>query len=112
MIQKRLDDAEKLIAETGQQIRGLMAELRPAVLDDYGLLAALRWYSEYFSQRTAIHTTVVSVDPIQRLASSDAGNYAVSDCARGAHQCRQTRPCQCGDHYVADERICCFAHDC
>lgn len=68
MIQKRLDDAEKLIAETGQQIRGLMAELRPAVLDDYGLLAALRWYSEYFSQRTAIHTTVVSVDPIQRLA--------------------------------------------
>jgi signal transduction histidine kinase len=31
-----------------------MARLRPPVLDDYGLLAALRWYSKQFMERTGI----------------------------------------------------------
>src|SRR6185295_12120561 len=38
----RLADSLKLVEETIECIRDVMAELRPAVLDDYGLTAALR----------------------------------------------------------------------
>jgi len=55
----RLDDSLKLVEETIESIRDVMAELRPAVLDDYGLTAALRWYAEQFSKRTGVATTVV-----------------------------------------------------
>ncbi len=40
----RLDDCQRLVAETAERTRDVMAELRPPVLDDYGVLAALRWY--------------------------------------------------------------------
>ena len=55
----RLDDSVKLVEETIESIRDVMAELRPAVLDDYGLVAALRWYAEQFSKRTGVTTTVI-----------------------------------------------------
>ena len=50
----RLDDALVQVEETGERIRDVMSDLRPAVLDDYGVPAALRWYCERFSQRTNI----------------------------------------------------------
>lgn len=55
----RLDDSLKLVEETIESMRNVMMELRPAVLDDYGLPAALRWYVEQFAIRTGIPTTVV-----------------------------------------------------
>jgi signal transduction histidine kinase len=59
----RLDDSLKLVEETIESIRDVMAELRPAVLDDYGLTAALRWYAEQFSKRTGVATTVIEQTP-------------------------------------------------
>jgi signal transduction histidine kinase len=59
----RLDDSLKLVEETIESIRDVMAELRPAVLDDYGLTAALRWYAEQFSKRTGVATTVIEQGP-------------------------------------------------
>ena len=43
-----IDDSRKLLEEATEQFRSIMADLRPPVLDDYGLLAALRWYTERF----------------------------------------------------------------
>jgi signal transduction histidine kinase len=60
---RRLDDSLKLVEETIESIRDVMAELRPAVLDDYGLTAALRWYAEQFSKRTGVMTTVIEQTP-------------------------------------------------
>jgi signal transduction histidine kinase len=59
----RLGDSLKLVEETIESIRDVMAELRPAVLDDYGLTAALRWYAEQFSKRTGVATTVIEQGP-------------------------------------------------
>jgi signal transduction histidine kinase len=59
----RLGDSLKLVEETIESIRDVMAELRPAVLDDYGLTAALRWYAEQFSKRTGVATTVIEQAP-------------------------------------------------
>jgi len=36
-----LQDSLKLIEETSRQVRDVMADLRPPVLDDYGLVSAL-----------------------------------------------------------------------
>lgn len=63
----RLDDSLKLLDATVESIRGVMSELRPAVLDDYGLAAALHWYAEEFGRRTGIVTTVAERD-VARLA--------------------------------------------
>jgi PAS domain S-box-containing protein len=54
----RLADSMTLVEETTEHIRDVVAELRPHVLDDYGLTAALRWYGERFSDRTGICTQV------------------------------------------------------
>jgi PAS domain S-box-containing protein len=53
-VNTRLMDSIELVEETTVSIRDVMAELRPQVLDDYGLAASLRWYSERFSKRTVI----------------------------------------------------------
>ncbi|HUX24345.1 MAG TPA: ATP-binding protein, partial [Burkholderiales bacterium] len=44
-----------------------MAELRPPVLDDYGLLAALRQLAVEFAQRSGIATELSGVDLQSRL---------------------------------------------
>jgi len=64
----RLNDSLKLVEETIESIRNVMAELRPAVLDDYGLTPVLRWYAEQFAKRTGVVTTVVEQGPTRRLS--------------------------------------------
>jgi PAS domain S-box-containing protein len=66
----RLDDSLKLVEEAIECIRDVMVELRPAVLDDYGLVAALRWYAEQFAKRTGVATTVIEQGPPWRLSAA------------------------------------------
>lgn len=53
-IKTQLQDAISLVTQTTSAIRSMMTELRPPVLDDYGLLAALRWYSSQVATRTGL----------------------------------------------------------
>ena len=50
----RLADMENLVNESVKRMRTLMAEFRPPMLDQYGLAAALYWYSEQFHTRMEI----------------------------------------------------------
>ncbi len=63
----RLDDSLRLVEETVRSIRGVMDDLRPHVLDDYGLLAALHWYGEQFFRRTGLPMEVRGEELISRL---------------------------------------------
>ena len=63
----RLEDSLKLVEETAETIRGVMTELRPPVLDDYGVGPALRWYARQFIHHTRVATTVVEHGPGRRL---------------------------------------------
>jgi len=63
----RLSDSAELVEETTERIRDVMADLRPEVLDDYGLVAALRWYGERFSERTGMATIVHGNEPSPRM---------------------------------------------
>jgi len=66
----RLDDSTHLLEDATQRIRDVMAELRPQVLDDYGLTAALRWYGERFEDRTGILTIMCGDEISIRLAEA------------------------------------------
>jgi PAS domain S-box-containing protein len=66
----RLDDTLALVEQTTDRIRNVMAELRPPVLDDYGLVAALHWYADRFASRTGITVVVRGQEPTPRLDPS------------------------------------------
>jgi PAS domain S-box-containing protein len=55
---QRLADSVNLVESTLQSIEGVMAELRPPLLDEYGLGAALAWHAEEFARRTGIKVSV------------------------------------------------------
>lgn len=66
-LQSRLVDSLALVAEMGERIRNVMSNLRPPVLDDYGLVAALRWYADRFSPRFGFTTVVEEENSVPRL---------------------------------------------
>lgn len=53
-IDERLQDIDKLLNETIASVKRLSTELRPGVLDQFGLGAAIEWQCEEFSRRTGI----------------------------------------------------------
>jgi signal transduction histidine kinase len=63
----RLDDMRGLVTRTTKRVRQVMVDLRPEMLDDYGILAALRWLAEQFTQRTGIAITVEGEEAATRL---------------------------------------------
>lgn len=65
----RLADSSALLESTVDSIENVMAELRPPMLDDYGLLPALHWYAKDFSKRTGVDVTVEGNEGAERLSS-------------------------------------------
>jgi PAS domain S-box-containing protein len=64
----RLDAMATLVETTIDAIRGVMTDLRPAALDEFGLLPALRWHASLFSERTGIKVTTQASGPEVRLS--------------------------------------------
>jgi signal transduction histidine kinase len=88
----RLNDSMKLVAETIALVRDVMTDLRPAVLDDYGLEAALESQLSKFTSRYNIKAMFEKSDrPIPRLGSSIEMTFlriaqeALMNIARHAH---------------------------
>jgi two-component system, sensor histidine kinase and response regulator len=73
-VEDRLNDSVRILTETAGSIRDVMAALRPQVLDDYGLKAALQLEADRFSERTGISTQVIGKDisprPLDGLETS------------------------------------------
>lgn len=65
----RLDAMRTLLEETMGAIRGVMSALRPPDLEEYGLVAALRWNTEEFSRRTGMKAVLEVAGEERRLAS-------------------------------------------
>jgi PAS domain S-box-containing protein len=66
-----VEDHLKMLDEALEQVRDLSVDLRPPLLDDLGLVTALRWYIDRQTQRTGVPTsfTCDTVDPDLRLSS-------------------------------------------
>lgn len=67
MAQSRVTDALALVEQTTEIVRGVMEELHPALLEQYGLNAALRWHGEEFSGRTGIMFRYTACEALPRL---------------------------------------------
>ncbi len=65
-VQSRIDDSLDLVDGTTDRIRSVMADLRPPMLDDYGLVPTLEWYGEKFSQRSGIKLAIVAASDFPR----------------------------------------------
>ena len=66
-VDQRLEDSQELLNDAVMHIRDVMAELHPVILDDYGLMAALRWLGDQFSERTGVHAVVKGEDLPSKL---------------------------------------------
>ncbi len=66
-VEKQLHDMQGLLKSMVENVRDVMAELRPPALDDYGLLAALRQLASEFTQRSGIAAELSGVDLQPRL---------------------------------------------
>jgi PAS domain S-box-containing protein len=70
-IRTRMDDSIQLVSETITLVRDVMSDLRPPVLDDYGLEAALQSHVDAFKSRHGIDVQFEKSDqPIPRLGPS------------------------------------------
>jgi PAS domain S-box-containing protein len=59
-ILQRIESMNKLVDETILSIRKVSSELRPKILDDLGLNAAIEWYVAAFEKNTGIRTEIDS----------------------------------------------------
>ena len=50
----RLQDSIEIVRQALNQVRGMALDLRPAILDDLGLIAALNWYVGRQAMRTGL----------------------------------------------------------
>ncbi|HEY1215410.1 MAG TPA: sensor histidine kinase, partial [Bryobacteraceae bacterium] len=85
-LRTELSEVREITHNTLEKMRSLSQMLHPAVLDDYGLVKAVEWYTEIFEKQTGIRTsTQISGDPIRitgqeaihcYLIVQDALNYA------------------------------------
>jgi len=69
-VEVHLNEGVELIEEALFQVRKLSVDLRPSMLDDLGLIPALRWYVDKHSTRTGIKARVVADEIIKRLPSN------------------------------------------
>ncbi len=51
-LSQRLEESIGLVDQTLQQVRNISLDLRPSLLDDLGLVAALRWHIDNVTRRT------------------------------------------------------------
>ncbi|TWI81116.1 PAS domain S-box-containing protein [Lacibacter cauensis] len=61
-ITEKTEGVLELLNNTVQSVRRIAADLRPGLLDDLGLVAAIEWHLSEFGKRTGIHTHFATSD--------------------------------------------------
>ena len=67
-----LADSVRLVDKLAEEVRSLSAELRPGMLDDLGLCAAIEWHVGQFSERTAIPCELSLPEDDADMSASEA----------------------------------------
>ena len=71
-LRAELTEVRQITQETLEKMRALSQMLHPAVLDDYGLVKGLDWYTQLFQKQTGIETTLDVNGDIQRITGQAA----------------------------------------
>jgi two-component system sensor histidine kinase UhpB len=67
----KLDNMIELISNTIKDVQRISSDLRPGILDDLGLAAAIEWYSGEFEERTGIRCRLKLDDSISGNSQND-----------------------------------------
>ena len=59
-VQKKMDDLMATIDNTVKTVRRISSELRPSILDDFGLIAAMEWHAQEFEKRSGVKTKFIT----------------------------------------------------
>jgi signal transduction histidine kinase len=87
----RLAESINIVDHALKQVRDLSLDLRPSLLDDFGLAAALEWYVERQAQRCGFKADLVIEPPEVQLPSAletacfRVAQAALTNVARHAH---------------------------
>jgi signal transduction histidine kinase len=66
-IHEHLDSIKRLAEKTVNEVRDLALLLRPSMLDDFGLVPALKWHAREMSKRTGLNVVVDADDDADDL---------------------------------------------
>lgn len=67
-INERMDDLRHLTAQTIEELRRLAMDLRPAALDNLGIVPALRWYAKQCTERTGLDIQFLEPEKYDRMS--------------------------------------------
>jgi PAS domain S-box-containing protein len=68
-LNQSIAETQNLLEQTMYNVHRFSYELRPAMLDDLGLVVALRWYIRAFVKRTSIKVSLRADRTVEKLAS-------------------------------------------
>ena len=66
-VREHLGSIRDMAQKTVNQVRDLALLLRPSMLDDFGLVPALKWQAREMAKRTGLHVTVQADDAVDGL---------------------------------------------
>ncbi len=70
-VRTALNDSLGLVEQTSERVQDVMTELRPPVLEDFGLIATLQWYADQLAQRDDyLAVTIRGDEPEPRLSKT------------------------------------------
>ncbi len=67
LLRERLEKAQRLVEKTTDQIREVIVDLRPPMLNEYGLVEALEWYVQHLTTQTDLTIIFETDNPTLRL---------------------------------------------
>jgi signal transduction histidine kinase len=91
VLKEKTKEILSLITKIIQTVKEIAVDLRPAMLDDLGLVAAIEWHGQEFEKRTGIklqfHTDLTDLDSFGNLSTHIFRIYqeALTNVARHAH---------------------------
>ena len=65
LLTKKIQSMSKLIGTTIEKVQHVSRELRPSVLDDFGLVAAINWHTKEFKNRTGIKCELNVIEEVE-----------------------------------------------
>lgn len=102
----RLQDSIAVVERALQQVRNISLDLRPSLLDDLGLVSALRWYVDNQAQRAGLTAAFNVAPPDLRLPADletdcfRVAQEALTNAIRHAHATRVEVSLQSTGHGV------------
>ncbi len=87
-VARLISDNEAMVNQISDEIRTISHLLHPPLLDEVGLPSALRWYTDGFSQRSNIQTTLDIPEQFDRLSPDMeiAIFRAIQECLTNIHR--------------------------